>query len=273
LVGVAALAVVGAFVDSDSGSDGADAVPLQSGVCLNGVTFDGEKGTYSFDDLEEVACASPHDGEVYYVFTGAEARRANASEAAFTTVGTKVCVEEFAGYVGTSLAQSGYVTAGIGPAELGDAAVDEAIGCVLMDPDGPLRGTARGSKESSSDPVSEDTSVVDLAEGDCVADLSFHSTTFAVEVVDCSGPHEAEVYGAFDLEGDEYPDDIQRTSEKECVELFTAYVGKTFEDSILNAAPLSPTPSSWKVGDREVLCLLMSLDGTPLTASMKGAGV
>jgi hypothetical protein len=115
--------------------------------------------------------------------------------------------------------------------------------------------------------------VADLALGDCVADLSFQSPTFAVEVVDCSYPHSAEVFGAFDLEGDEYPDDLQRTSEKTCIELFTAYVGKTFEDSILNAAPLGPTPSSWEVGDREVLCVLLSPDGTPLTASMKGAGV
>jgi Septum formation len=274
VAGLLGLTVVGAIVSDLTEDSSNENIALSPGVCIDGATFSGDEGKYDFSgDLEEASCADPHDAEVYYVFTDAQARRANASEAAFNSVGSEICVEEFAPYAGTSLARTELAIASIGPSVLGASFADDEVACFVTDPKGPMRGTVRGSEETEGDIPVEEKAVSELAAGDCIMEPSSEEATFAMEVVDCSDPHSGEVAGAFDLTGDEYPDDLETVVEARCIELFDAYVGKTFEESILNLFPLSPTPSSWDLGDREVLCVLTDLEGDPLTASMRGAGV
>ena len=271
MVGVFGLAGLGVLLgDGSSAQD----VALQVGVCIDGLTFSDDEGTFSVGSLQERSCGRPHDAEVYYVFTDTQARRANASEDAFNAVGLDVCVAEYAPYAGASLAHSGLAATAYGSPVLGPSSADEDIACVVTDPNGPMTGTARGSREPGEAPPVEKP-MDDLAEGDCIDGLSAQSSvTFSLEVLDCSEPHAGEVFGAFEMTGDEYPDDFDLVAGERCVDLFDAYVGKSFEESTLDIAPLTPTAPSWEAGDRGVLCILVAYyEGEQLTASMKDAGV
>ena len=56
----------------------------------------------------------------------------------------------------------------------------------------------------------------------------------------------------------------------ECLEAFEPFVGTSPFDSALSYSWLVPTLQSWnEEDDREVLCVLMNRDGTPLVGTMR----
>ena len=101
----------------DDADESAQAIALQPGVCIDGLTFSDDDGTFSFGSLEETSCGRPHDAEVYYVFTNAQARRrANAYRGHVQRRRNGGLCPRVHAYAGTSLARSGFATTTMGQA-------------------------------------------------------------------------------------------------------------------------------------------------------------
>lgn len=110
---------------------------------------------------------------------------------------------------------------------------------------------------------------VDLAEGQCFDNPEMEGDNLIdVDVVDCDGPHLAEVFARVPIAGgDEFPGDavVDAVAETCPADLFASYVGIDYDESIYHAHALTPTAESWDAGDRHVMCVLT---GDPdLTAS------
>jgi hypothetical protein len=115
--------------------------------------------------------------------------------------------------------------------------------------------------------------VFTLEVGTCFDD-SEESQISEVPEVDCSEPHDNEVFAVFDYtETDTYPgsDPMADAAKALCIDEFDSYVGMTYLDSALEVFPITPTQGSWDNGDREVICALYNLDLSKLTGSMQGA--
>lgn len=117
--------------------------------------------------------------------------------------------------------------------------------------------------------------VFSLTVGDCFNDPDTLSEVSDVEMVECSEPHDNEVYATYDIAGSDFPgqDAVQADAAEGCVDRFEAYVGRDFMSSSLNVSALTPTDQSWGQGDREVVCFLFDLNFSQLTTSAKGTGI
>ncbi len=113
-------------------------------------------------------------------------------------------------------------------------------------------------------------SVFDIAVGQCI-NLPDGQEVTNVETVDCAQPHQAEAYHTFDVADGEFPGQtaIADQADTNCEAAFEGYVGVSFQDSELFFQTLTPTQESWAQGDREVVCLLVTGDGTDLTGSQR----
>lgn len=95
-----------------------------------------------------------------------------------------------------------------------------------------------------------------------------------IPTVDCAEEHDAQVVGAFDMPGEDYPSDEEWTSEieKSCLKGFEEFVGLEYAESTLSVRDLSPTEESWEAGDRQVLCIAFT-EAEPATESFEGAEI
>ena len=89
------------------------------------------------------------------------------------------------------------------------------------------------------------TSAFNVEVGQCVQ-LPNGSTVSRVEVVDCTAEHDGEVYH------------IEKLTDGE---------------SDLEITTLFPTEASWKLGDRDIVCIAISNDGEKLSKSVKDSGM
>jgi hypothetical protein len=115
--------------------------------------------------------------------------------------------------------------------------------------------------------------VFNLEVGTCFDDTD-ETEVSNVPVVDCSEPHDNEVFAVFDYtETDTFPGgtEMNAAAQDLCVAEFEAYVGLGYLESELNVFPITPTQGSWDDGDREIICALYNLDLAKLTGSMEGA--
>lgn len=122
-----------------------------------------------------------------------------------------------------------------------------------------------------------------LQVGDCFNDSQaiIDSGSSEVEVHDvagvpCSEPHDNEVYAVFDVSFDAFPGDESMfdLSTAECRKRFKGFVGKSYEESILDIFAVYPTHESWsQLDDREVVCAAYHLDYKKLTGSARGLGI
>lgn len=119
-------------------------------------------------------------------------------------------------------------------------------------------------------------SASDIRVGDCidvptggpqeVKDLQHHP---------CDQAHTGEVIAVFDYTGGSsatYPSDDQfsEVAAGRCVSEFLLYVGASFDArEDLDMTYLTPTQEGWGKGDREMTCIVMTIDGTALTTSVK----
>ena len=107
---------------------------------------------------------------------------------------------------------------------------------------------------------------VQLPTGDNITDL---------ETTDCSALHDAEVFHLTQVTEDERPSDseLEDMGGDACLAAFEGYVGIPYEESELDYTILYPSPGSWEQGDREIICFIISGDGTDtqLSGSMRGA--
>ena len=106
--------------------------------------------------------------------------------------------------------------------------------------------------------------------GDCVQ-LPEDELIESVEGVPCDVPHDAQVYSALDLGGGAFRNesDIGDEALKRCLARWHDAIGTDWEaDPVHDFFYLHPTTKSWAFGDREVLCMIVRLDGDPLRADL-----
>lgn len=120
--------------------------------------------------------------------------------------------------------------------------------------------------------------VAELSVGDCFDDVDGLDGTEEISdvpMVECSEPHDNEVFFTYRIEDDEYPgeDAILAQAQERCVGAFPEYVGSDYSDSRLEVFPIYPTADGWEsVDDRTVVCSLYDLELAKLTGSMRDAG-
>jgi hypothetical protein len=116
-------------------------------------------------------------------------------------------------------------------------------------------------------------SVFTLEVGTCFDDTD-ETEISSVPEVECTQPHDNEVFAVFDYtETETFPgrEDMNAAATDLCIARFKDYVGVAYTDSPLEVFTIIPTEASWKSGDREVICSLYSSDFTKLTGSMRAS--
>lgn len=120
---------------------------------------------------------------------------------------------------------------------------------------------------------SGDVGVFDLKVGDCLADFEDGAELSSINAAPCSEPHSDEIYAEGSIpDADEFPgtEAIETAAQDICLSEYQAFVGRSYDDSVLDIGYLTPTEDSWAEGDRAVLCTIFD----PLeevTGSLRGA--
>jgi hypothetical protein len=92
--------------------------------------------------------------------------------------------------------------------------------------------------------------------------------------VDCTSAHDNEVIGAGVYPGSGgYPGraTLDAFAEQTCLASFAGYVGVAYESSGLDMITVQPTDQTWLKGDRTVSCIVLLVNGTKLTGSVRGS--
>lgn len=116
---------------------------------------------------------------------------------------------------------------------------------------------------------------LDLQLGDCFNDPA-SAEVETVIVVPCDADHDFEVYHLFELPDGEYPgpEKLEEQWIQGCLPEFEPFVGVSFDESGLDISAIFPTEQSWEdLDDREVLCSVTAVDGSPRRSSARGTGV
>lgn len=98
----------------------------------------------------------------------------------------------------------------------------------------------------------------------------------SVEGMPCSVPHDNEVFAEFDVTPAAiYPgeDPIYEEAWFACQARFEDWVGRPYEESILEINVFTPSAGSWAEGDREATCFVFDLNGQKLSISTKASGL
>lgn len=128
-----------------------------------------------------------------------------------------------------------------------------------------LQSIVSGVPEGESD-------VFALAIGDCLNDRTAADEVTSVPIVDCSEPHDSEVYALTDTTTSDFPGTDALFTELDTFcqgDVFTEFVGIPYADSIYGTSGYIPTAESWANGDRELLCTIGDPAGQ-VTGSLKG---
>ena len=142
------------------------------------------------------------------------------------------------------------------------------------------RPTTRRPTEKPTEPTPTATSSggrfvhsTELQVGDCYNYDDSETQVSNVEVVDCSAPHQYEVYSNYQITQSTFPDESTMKSEQytACHDTFETYVGVPYDQSQYDVGTLTPTENSWAQGDHTITCSLMTKDGSLITGSLKGA--
>jgi len=118
--------------------------------------------------------------------------------------------------------------------------------------------------------------VFSLAVGDCFNDPDATDVVSSVEMVDCTEPHDNEVFATYDIVGSDFPGQaaVQENAADGCLSRFEPFVGADYLDSSLDVSFLTPSAESWdQADDREVVCFLYDVMGNKLTTSARGTGI
>jgi Septum formation len=119
-----------------------------------------------------------------------------------------------------------------------------------------------------------DVSAFDLHEGDRFDLPKPNGEVSDVSGVPCTDPHDAEVFSAFDIEGDEFPGQqtVIQDAERGCRARFADFIGVTYQKSVLEMQYLYPTEQSWNTADdREVICSVVEPTGKITVETLEGA--
>ena len=115
--------------------------------------------------------------------------------------------------------------------------------------------------------------------GDCLNVSHLGEEVTSLPTVDCSEPHETEVFATFDLDhsGPYFESTAYDNAIEQCEPHFADYVGTPHLDSEIVSEALIPTSEGWRQGDREIICLLFDVDWerlelTLIEGSLQGSG-
>ena len=132
---------------------------------------------------------------------------------------------------------------------------------------GAPASSAPASSSAAAAPTSaepEDTSVFEVEVGQCIdTETADGEQVSSLPVVDCSQPHQGEIYALPQLPDGAFPGDaaVTQAAEEECLgQAFTDYVGVSYQESEFEVAPYLPNAESWAGGDREIVCVIASSD-------------
>jgi hypothetical protein len=128
--------------------------------------------------------------------------------------------------------------------------------------------------ESGQVMASGQVEALEIQVADCFNDAGLDAVE-EVTVVPCTDPHDYEVFHVFELADGAYPgvDAIETSWIDGCLARFEAFVGTTFEASLLDISAIYPTEETWnELGDREVLCSVTAVDGSLRTSSARSSG-
>lgn len=123
-------------------------------------------------------------------------------------------------------------------------------------------------------PVPDDAERVawaDLEVGQCIPYVDWEEDVYYVPVVSCDDPHTDEVFVTFDIEDGDFPgnEEVSRIADERCLAEFETFVGHAYADSVLDFYWSVPTQRTWRMGDREVVCIVYSYDD--VTGTLQGA--
>lgn len=121
-----------------------------------------------------------------------------------------------------------------------------------------------------------DSNVFELTEGTCFNDPAVDNEQVReVAIVDCTEPHDNEVYALVAVPGDAYPgpEQINAVAESECIMEFANYIGIDYADSQYLAQYFAPSEDSWSAGDRIIVCYLFDSEANvQLQGSARDSG-
>ncbi len=126
--------------------------------------------------------------------------------------------------------------------------------------------------DSSPQAGSSEVDVFSVQVGDCINDFGSGEVS-SVEAIDCSLPHDYEVYSELTIPGEAFPggDEVTALADEACFAAFEGFVGLTYEESLLDVSYFAPTEQSWQSnGDRLVSCLVFE-PGAQSVGSLAGA--
>ena len=144
--------------------------------------------------------------------------------------------------------------------------------------------TESGRDEQGNIVDSGDLGVFSLRVGDCFNYGSVPAPDEEIEEIEeveaipCAEPHEHETYALVTVDPsiENYPgiDEMLEIAYEECLNLFENYVGRSFEESLLDVWVMIPIPESWsRLNDREIQCHLSHMEEEKLTGTMWGSGI
>lgn len=135
-----------------------------------------------------------------------------------------------------------------------------------------LAGCVSGAPRNTSGQVTATASVdpFQITVGDCTGPMK-EGDVSSLQVVPCEDSHHYEAFASTELEGTEFPgdNDVRKQADKFCAAQFKTFVGLSPKDSRYAVFFLYPVEDSWKLGDREVLCLA-GADKGGIKGSLKG---
>ena len=140
--------------------------------------------------------------------------------------------------------------------------------------------TACNDDDSDNPDVDEQPVLeVDTSSADPVCmqvEEDFPAEVERLPIIDCAEPHTHEIYATVESAADVFPgvEALSDDAEVRCLTAFEPFVGISPFDSVLSYTWLVPTLGSWNdEDDREILCVLMNRDGSPLVGTMRDAEV
>lgn len=145
------------------------------------------------------------------------------------------------------------------------AIVALASGCAATEPERDASG------EIVAD--SKHADVFSIGIGDCTLDGSADAVEVStVHAVPCDQEHDNEVYASILVDDGDYPGDdtIEQIADESCYQKFEEFIGVSWDESLYDYSWMTPTTSSWGIGDREVLCFVYAGDLSPVTGSLRG---
>ena len=118
-----------------------------------------------------------------------------------------------------------------------------------------------------------DSGIFTIAVGDCLNDGGAEGEISSVPKIDCSEPHDSEVYASVIMDDGVFPgqDAIFAEADRDCEAEFDAFVGINYAESIFSFSYFFPTDESWADGDREIVCLIFDPAGKITSGSLAGA--